>query len=314
MADEGIDEQIFRELQEDGRTSFSDLARRLGVNRAVVTARFTELTESGGVRIAAAVQPRVLGFDTLARVAIETSLPTAEVAVHVKKLDGCVFLSLVTGIAGIVAEFTLPSITVLYERIDDIRRLSGVERVDVQLYREVIRSPLISTEQLAPGTVIDQTDRELIAILQEDGRTGFNALGDAVGLSANGARTRVMRLISSNVIRIGATKLRAGSLAVGLGVRTSGRSDEAVAFLSSQPGIEFATTCIGGYDLLATVVLETTAQSLGLRDAVLRLPSVRAVDSWVHTAIIQERYERTFETQILPLENKTKGVTNGRTD
>ncbi|MHC6219528.1 Lrp/AsnC family transcriptional regulator [Arthrobacter sp. MMS24-S77] len=297
MTNETIDEGIFLALQQDGRASFSDLARRLGIPRAVVAARFGELTAFGGLRIAAAVHPRVLGFDAMARLAVETSLPTAEVAAPIKDMGGCHFLSLATGRAGIVAEFTLPSIADLYERIDQIRRLPGVERVDTHIYREIAKSQLISTAPPAPGITIDQTDLGLIAILQEDGRAGFNALGNAVGLSTNGARTRVMRLISSNVIRIAATRLRTGSLAVGFGIRTSGLHDDAVAFFSALPGAEFVATCIGRYDFIATVVLETASQSLNVRDDALRLPSVRSVDSWVHTSIIHERYERTFEPQ-----------------
>lgn len=288
---ESVDERIFRELRQDGRASFSDLARRLGLTRAVVAARFAELTAAGALRVAAVVHPRVLGFDTLARMSIETSLPTADVADQIKDIDGCVFVSLVTGRAGIVAEFWLPAITDLYERTDQIRRLPGVEGVDTQLFRD------ISTEPPAEGTSIDQTDRELIAILQQDGRVGFNALGNAVGLSTNGARTRVMRLVSSNAIRIVATKLLPGSLGVGFGIRTAGPPDEAVAFLAAQPGFEWFATCFGKYDLVATVVFETAAQSLHVRDEALRLPSVHSVDSWIHTAIIRDHEDRISETQ-----------------
>ncbi|BCW44854.1 AsnC family transcriptional regulator [Arthrobacter sp. StoSoilB5] len=297
MANETIDEGIFHALQQDGRASFSDLARRLGIPRAVVAARFGELTAFGGLRIAAAVHPRVLGFNAMARLAVETSLPTSEVAGAIKDMGGCHFLSLATGRAGIVAEFTLPYIADLYERIDQIRRLRGVEGVDTHIYREIAKSQLISIDPPTPGITIDQTDLGLMAILQEDGRAGFNALGNAVGLSTNGARTRVMRLIGSNVIRIGATRLRPGSLAIGFGVRTSGAPDEAIAYFSALPETEFVATCIGRYDFIATVVLETAAQSVNVRDDALRLPSVRSVDSWVHTSIIHERYEQTIDAQ-----------------
>jgi Lrp/AsnC family leucine-responsive transcriptional regulator len=54
------------------------------------------------------------------------------------------------------------------------------------------------------GTVetnmIDLIDREIIRILQSDGRMSYRDIGDAVGLSANATGVRVTRLIADGVI------------------------------------------------------------------------------------------------------------------
>lgn len=47
---------------------------------------------------------------------------------------------------------------------------------------------------------VDAVDRELIACLVEDGRAGYGALGDRIGLSASAVKRRMDRLIADGVI------------------------------------------------------------------------------------------------------------------
>ncbi|MDQ4503874.1 Lrp/AsnC family transcriptional regulator [Sinomonas sp. ASV322] len=293
-----LDEGLVRALQQDGRVSFSDLARQLGVSRAVVGARVSELTESGHLRIVAAVHPRVLGLNALAHLSITVSRPAGEVAEQLKDLDGCVFVSLTSGAAGIVAEFRHPGMPDLYAQIDAVRAVPGVERVDVLLYRDIAKSLFLSAEPPTPGIELDETDLDLMTVLQRDGRIGFEALGREIGLSTSAARTRVLRLLGARVMQIGAIRTRKGdtpSFAVGFGVRTRGPADEAVAFFATTQGVEFVTTCFGRFDLVATVGVTTPAEALRLMDDARALASVASVESWVHLAIVQERYERPLE-------------------
>jgi Lrp/AsnC family leucine-responsive transcriptional regulator len=50
-------------------------------------------------------------------------------------------------------------------------------------------------------TAVDQLDREILQILQIDGRISWQMLGDRVGLSANATAERVRRLIRAGVIK-----------------------------------------------------------------------------------------------------------------
>ena len=62
------DREILRHLQEDGRRSFREIARGLGVSEATVRARFRRLEESGVLRILAFADPFRLGGSVLALV------------------------------------------------------------------------------------------------------------------------------------------------------------------------------------------------------------------------------------------------------
>jgi Lrp/AsnC family leucine-responsive transcriptional regulator len=53
----------------------------------------------------------------------------------------------------------------------------------------------------ATSVVIDRIDSEILAILRDDARIPYQALGERVHLSANAAADRVRRLIRTGVIR-----------------------------------------------------------------------------------------------------------------
>lgn len=57
-----VDRLILRALQEDGRTSFTDIARQAGVSETTIRARYRNLTEQGIVRTVGVVDPHALGF------------------------------------------------------------------------------------------------------------------------------------------------------------------------------------------------------------------------------------------------------------
>ncbi len=63
---------------------------------------------------------------------------------------------------------------------------------------------------------VDQTDRELLALLQQDATQSYAALGEAVGLSAGAAHERVRKLKAAGVIR--RTTVEVDPAALGSGV------------------------------------------------------------------------------------------------
>ena len=57
-----VDRLILRALQEDGRTSFTDIARQAGVSETTIRAHYRNLSEQGIVRTVGVVDPHALGF------------------------------------------------------------------------------------------------------------------------------------------------------------------------------------------------------------------------------------------------------------
>jgi Lrp/AsnC family transcriptional regulator, leucine-responsive regulatory protein len=55
--------------------------------------------------------------------------------------------------------------------------------------------------------ILDETDRRLLAMLQDDYRASYAELGEAVGLSVSGVNARLKRLTADGVLRGGSARV-----------------------------------------------------------------------------------------------------------
>ena len=112
-------------------------------------------------------------------------------------------------------------------------------------------------------------------------------LAERVGLSAAGARRRVLRLIDARVVRIGAVVRHHGQdrqSAMGFGIRLVGAHRDVVAALTGMPSVIFLARTLGRFDILATVRAFSAAQLVEVLDAVRALPGVRKVAARMRAA------------------------------
>ena len=65
-----LDRLIIQDLQEDGRTPFTQIARRAGVSQTTIRSRFQRLFDAGIIRIAGVVDPYALDFQAPAIVGV----------------------------------------------------------------------------------------------------------------------------------------------------------------------------------------------------------------------------------------------------
>ena len=72
-----VDRQIIRVLQDDGRTSNVEIARRVGVSEPTVRKRLERLLSSKVIRITAVPDPARIGFSTIAFMTLGVELATA---------------------------------------------------------------------------------------------------------------------------------------------------------------------------------------------------------------------------------------------
>ena len=71
---DAIDTQIIRILQEDGRASNVEIARRVGVSEATVRKRLDRLLSDGVVHITAMPDPARIGLSTVTFIAMDVDL------------------------------------------------------------------------------------------------------------------------------------------------------------------------------------------------------------------------------------------------
>ena len=291
-----VDEAIVALLEADGRLTHREIARSTGLSRSTAATRVQRLISSGQVVIRGAVHPAVLGRGALAHVSVSVHGPAAPVAAELARRDDVPFLSLTGGPHALVAEIRSASAGDVDAVVSELRSLPGVSGVDTLIYVEVMRDVISPVGTVR--TEVDDTDRALLAALQDDGRASYVELAAKVGLSAAGARRRVVRLLDARVVRVGAVVRHSGQdrqSALGFGIRLAGGHEDVVAALAAMPSVIFVARTLGHFDLLATMRAFSAAQLVGALDAVRALPDVRALESWSHLDVVKESYAAGFD-------------------
>ena len=291
-----IDDAIVALLEVDGRLTHREIARAVGLSRSAAAARVQRLIASGQVIIRGAVHPAVIGRGALAHVGLTVQGPAAPLAEAISRRDDVPFLSLTSGPHGLIAEIRAASTREIDQTIAELRSLDGVVGVDTLTYVEVVRDVVGPVGDVR--TEVDDVDLALLRALQDDGRASYVDLAAVVGLSPAGARRRVLRLVGSRVVRIGAVVRHSGrdrQSAMGLGVRLAGGHTNAVAQLAAMPSVIFVARTLGRFDVLVTVRAFSAAQLVEALDFVRALPGVGAVDSWAHLQVVKESYAAGFD-------------------
>ncbi len=292
-----LTEQSLALLKRDGRASFSDIARQLGTNRTNIAKRLNPLLNSGDVRVVAAVHPRLLGLHVLAHLSIRAEGSTADLTDRICELDTPVFVSEIAGHYQLVTELHTASMRELQEEIRKIRALPGVRELQVIIYERMLQSFFLGEEPQIVNLDIDSTDLKLMELLQDDGRLGYAELGEKVGLSISGCRTRVNRLTETGAMRIGLLRERADStnqLVFGLGFSTVGDPENVIALIEAQPGTEFMARTVGRFDFVATIGFGSLHDFNVFTEATRSLPEVRVLEQWLHARIRKERYQHSL--------------------
>lgn len=285
------DEAIVELLEVDGRLTHREIARTVGLSRSSAAARVQRLLSSGQVVIRGAVHPAVLGRGALAHVSVVVHGPAAPIAATVADRDDVPFLSLTSGSYALVAEVRASSARGIDTAVSQLRALPGVSGVDTLSYVEVMRDVIGPVGDVE--TSVDTTDRALLVELQNDGRASYVDLAATVGLSAAGARRRVVRLLEARVVRIGAVVRHSGQdrqSAMGFGLRLAGDGDDVVSALTAMPAVIFVARTLGRFDVLVTIRAFSAGQLVELLDTVRALPGVRALESWAHLEVVKESY------------------------
>ncbi|MCW2556575.1 MAG: transcriptional regulator, AsnC family [Mycobacterium sp.] len=286
-----VDEAIVALLEVDGRLTHRDIARAVGLSRSSAAIRVQRLFTSGQVVVRGVVHPAVIGRGSLAHVGLAVRGRAAPLAAEIARRDDVPFLSLSSGQYGLVAEVRAASPRDVDRTISELRSLDGVMGVDTLIYVEVVRDVIGPVGDVS--TDVDAVDLALLRALQDDGRASYVDLAEVVGLSAAGARRRVVRLVESQVVRVGAVVRHSGQdrqSAMGVGIRLAGDHHQVVDELKAMSSVIFVARTLGRFDVLVTVRAFAAAQLVELLDTVRALPGVNGIDSWAHLEVVKESY------------------------
>jgi Lrp/AsnC family transcriptional regulator for asnA, asnC and gidA len=130
-----VSKQIIEQLQDDGRKSYSEIGKVVGLSEAAVRQRVQKLTEKGVMQIVAVTDPVQIGFYTQAMVGIKCSGDTSEIASALSKMTEVDYVVITAGSFDILVEIVCENDDSLIKIINSkIRRLPGVTSTETFVY------------------------------------------------------------------------------------------------------------------------------------------------------------------------------------
>ncbi len=135
-----LDRAILRILQEDGRTSYSEIARKLGVPESTVRLRVRKLVERGIIRkFAALINPFKAGYSIVAFIAVDVEPSKVKrAAEELSKLPEVDVLGIATGAHDILMQVTVRDLHELEEfLIEKLGSIEGIKSTETSILTSV---------------------------------------------------------------------------------------------------------------------------------------------------------------------------------
>jgi Lrp/AsnC family transcriptional regulator for asnA, asnC and gidA len=142
----------------------------------------------------------------------------------------------------------------------------------------------------------DELDRQIIALLQQDGRRPNTEIGQLLGVTETTVRKRIGRLVSENLIKVVAVPSpevvgMTMSAIVGISVDMTALHDVAAA-LETLPQTRYVGYSTGPYDLIIEVFFRSHEELLELLSKKLsRIPGITKTDTSVILKVTKFAYE-----------------------
>jgi Lrp/AsnC family transcriptional regulator for asnA, asnC and gidA len=140
---------------------------------------------------------------------------------------------------------------------------------------------------------LDNTDKEIIAHLQTDGRMPFSNLGPLVGLSPAAVRQRVLHLIEEGAMQIVAvtdpTTLGFTVQAMA-GLTLVGNLDEVAAKIAEIDAVDYVVVVAGRFDVMVEVVAEDMGGLLHIMNRIRSIPGVTGSEVFTYMSLQKQTY------------------------
>lgn len=137
---DAVSKAIIEQLQSDGRRSYAEIGKAVGLSEAAVRQRVQKLTDSGVMQVVAVTDPMQLGFYRQAMIGVRVSGDTTEVATELGKLSAVDYVVLTAGSFDILVEVVCENDDDLIDLLNkQIRGIDGVQSTETFVYLKLIK-------------------------------------------------------------------------------------------------------------------------------------------------------------------------------
>src|ERR1700710_1105457 len=135
IALDDVSKAIIEQLQSDGRRSYAEIGKAVGLSEAAVRQRVQKLTDAGVMQVVAVTDPMQLGFYRQAMIGIRASGDTPIVADQLALLNEVDYVVLTAGSFDVLAEIVCENDDDLIELLNKkIRAIPGVQSTETFVY------------------------------------------------------------------------------------------------------------------------------------------------------------------------------------
>ncbi|UYN83963.1 MAG: Lrp/AsnC family transcriptional regulator [Microcella sp.] len=130
-----VSKAIVEQLQTDGRRSYAEIGKAVGLSEAAVRQRVQKLTEAGVMQVVAVTDPMQLGFYRQAMIGVRVVGDTAHVAEKLSQIRAVDYVVLTAGSFDILAEVVCENDDDLIDLLNkQIRTIAGVQSTETFVY------------------------------------------------------------------------------------------------------------------------------------------------------------------------------------
>lgn len=126
--------RIIEQLQQDGRRSYAEIGKAVGLSEAAVRQRVQRLRESGYIQIAGVTDPLMMGFARQSMIGLKCSGDIDEVAEKLAAIDEIDYVVVTAGSFDILAEAVCEDDDHLLDLLKRIRSTDGVLTTETFVY------------------------------------------------------------------------------------------------------------------------------------------------------------------------------------
>lgn len=143
------------------------------------------------------------------------------------------------------------------------------------------------------GFVLDEFDREIIRLLQKDGRMPFLTIANQLGLAEGTVRRRVAKLLDEELLRIVgiANPFKVGLQTVAIvGLKVDrGKIEKIAKALSALTEVRYVALSTGNFDLVIEVVVASNDELLTfLVDTLRQIPGINNTGTSIVLKVAKE--------------------------
>lgn len=130
-----VSKKIVEQLQVDGRRSYAEIGKAVGLSEAAVRQRVQKLTDAGVMQVVAVTDPMQLGFFRQAMIGIRATGDTRVIAERLSAIAAVDYVVLTAGTFDILAEVVCENDDELIALLNsEIRSIEGVLSTETFVY------------------------------------------------------------------------------------------------------------------------------------------------------------------------------------